>query len=425
MKQIFSREELSEIFEKKIGVDVYGICLDSKNVKDGDIFVALCGEKVDGHDFIHEACTNGAALIISERAIYNIPDDRLVLSDSSYDSLLKLAKFNINRATHTKYICVTGSVGKTTTKNMLFHILNAEFGKNIYASQKNFNSKIGLTVCAALMPRDTEIAIFEMGMSAAGNIRYLTEIIRPDIAIITNVYPVHLEFFDSVLGIAKAKSEILERSPDYAIIPYNSPYSEFLRKKAADCEVKNIIRFGRNENYDALELNATAAITAANIATGIDAQRFFDHLKSFSQDSNRGGIKYLKNGSIVLIDDSYNASPPSLKSAIKALVKFENMRKILVMGDMKELGDDQKYFHENLSPAIDKYNIDLVFACGELSKYMYDNLRECKRGAWESDADKIAEHVLAEMKNGDCVLVKGSRSMKMEIVANAILEKTS
>jgi UDP-N-acetylmuramoyl-tripeptide--D-alanyl-D-alanine ligase len=500
MQIVFSKQELSEIFHCDVAYDVGDICVDSRSAKTGDVFIALNGEKVDGHNFAMNALDNGASLIIAERKI-SVAEDRLILCESSYDALRKLAEYNLKRIKDAKYICVTGSVGKTTTKDMLQCILADKVAT--YASRKNFNSQIGLPICAATMPRDTNIGVFEMGMSAAGDIRKLIDIVPPTVAVITNIGESHLEFFNSMFDIAKAKAEIFEKGAEYAVIPSDSPYKDFLKNKATSCGVKNIFSVGRQAKSDARVtsynyndlgitisaeifgksiqyelhcsnesciLNSLASITAAHVASGKDIQALADSLVSFSVTPGRGETfriykkeynldeKFsplrtcmkvcnaqlaaisenfenaadissesapMENPSIVVINDAYNASPASVKSAIRSLARYGDMRKILVIGDMLELGPDSVRIHENLSATIDKYEIDLVFACGELSKRLYNNLRECKKGAWKIDSQELVNDVLNEAKYGDCILVKGSHSMNMELIVTAIKDRFS
>lgn len=450
MKPVFTKEELSEIFQQNIKYDIYDICINSKIAQHGDIFIALPGENTDGHNFVAEAIKKGASLAIVEKNIDSIPHNKLIMCSSTYNALLRLAQYNINRS-KTQYICVTGSVGKTTTKNMIYHILNKEASQKIYTSRKNFNSKIGLPICAATMPPDSDIGIFEMGMNHSGDIKHLIDIINPHTALITNIYPVHAEFFASEWDIAKSKAEIFEKSPEYAVIPGNSPYTNFFKTQAKIFNVKNIITFGENRSdaniiscsfhentidihaqifgksmhyrinsiNDTFVINSLAAITAAHVTTGIDIQLLADNIESFTTTSNRGGIEYLNNR-ITLIDDSYNASPASVKAALRALSRFKNNRKIAILGDMKELGSNEISFHENLSATIDKYGIDAVFTCGELSKYTYNNLQKHKQKCWCKTSIDLIEPVIKYLEKGDCILIKGSRSMKMENIVNAI-----
>lgn len=449
---IFRKEELSEIFKTEVLKDVYDICIDSREAKSGDLFIALGGENVDGHAFVKSAFENGATLSLVQHDIENCDCDKdLIKVGSTYQGLLGLARYNVER-TNAKYIGVTGSIGKTTTKNLIYHLLSQFIPNEIYVTKKNFNSKIGLPICAACMPRNTKIGIFEMGMGEVGDIKNLIKIVDPNISVITHICETHLEFFNSVWDIAKAKSEIMETkiSQDAVIIPADSAYSDFLKNKAKNLGVRNIFSFGfsksdaqiisQNQVSDRTEIianilgkeisyclnchndsvvtNSLAAILAAHVSSGIDLQDLANKVESFSSTNRRGEI-FEKNG-ITIIDDSYNACYTSVRSAIKSLSKYSG-RKILAIGDMKELGRDSKFFHENLSSTIDKFGVDLVFACGELSKYLFENLREEKRGGWYENSQKLSEDIVLKIQKGDKVLVKGSNSMQMNKVTEAVI----
>lgn len=446
---IFSKEELSEIFKTKVEKNVDDICVDSREAKSGDLFIALKGENVDGHDFVKSAFEKGAALSLVQREFGGY-EKNLIKVDSVYHGLLDLAKYNVAR-TNAKYIGVTGSIGKTTTKNLIHHLLSKFFPNEIYVTKKNFNSKIGLPICAACMNRNTKIGIFEMGMSEPGDIKNLIKIIVPNISVITHVCETHLEFFNCVWDIAKAKSEIIETEipQDAVIIPADSAYTDFLKNKVKNLGAKNIFSFGFSKSdaqiisqnqfsdrteiianilgkeihycvnchNDSVIINSLAAILAAHAASEIDVQDLANEVENFSSANRRGKIVE-KNG-VTIIDDSYNACYTSVRSAIKSLSKYSG-RKILAIGDMKELGKDSRFFHENLAPTVDKFGVDLVFACGELSKYLFKNLREKKRGGWYENSQELSEDIVSKIQKGDKILVKGSNSMQMNKVVEAI-----
>ncbi|MDR2794264.1 MAG: UDP-N-acetylmuramoyl-tripeptide--D-alanyl-D-alanine ligase [Holosporaceae bacterium] len=453
MKELFSREQLSVIFNQDVKYDVSDICVNSQDAKPGDLFFALKGENTDGHNFMDAAIANGATLVVSEK-LRN--DDRTILVESSLDALVKLAKYNMSMS-KTHCIGVTGSVGKTTTRNMIYHLLtNASKNLKTYVSRKNFNGQIGLPICAATMPIDANVAVFEMGMGAAGEIKKLLDIVNPDVAVITTICETHLEFFNSVYDIAKAKSEIFEAKipPKAAIIPSDSPYADFLRSKAQRCHIKNILSFGYENKSDARILsydfmdnvigvkadilgsqisynlrshnisgvpNSAAALLAAHVESGIAIDELAVFLQTFTTPAGRGDVIYVDDCDIILLDDSYNACPTSLRTAIISMAqKYKSRRKILVVGDMKELGFDSVRFHENISPTIDKFEVDLVFACGELAQCLFNNLQDVKKGCWCENSRELAEKVLENLKNGDCVLVKGSNSMKMKCIVDFI-----
>jgi UDP-N-acetylmuramoyl-tripeptide--D-alanyl-D-alanine ligase len=446
---IFSKEELSKIFKTKVEKNIDDICVDSRKAKPGDLFIALKGENVDGHDFIKSAFASGAILALVQCENRDC-ERNLIKVDSTYQGLLNLAKYNVAQ-TNAKYIGVTGSIGKTTTKNLIHHLLSKFFPNEVYATKRNFNSKIGLPICAACMNRNTKIGIFEMGMSEFGDIKNLIKIVAPNISVITHICETHLEFFNSIWDIAKAKSEIMETEipQDSVIIPADSAYTDFLKNKAKKFKAKNVFTFGFSKSdaqitsqkqfEDKTEIvanilgkkvkycvnchnnsvipNSLAAILAAHAISKIDIQDLANEVENFSATNRRGEI-FEKKG-VTIIDDSYNACYSSVRSAIKSLAKYSG-RKILAIGDMKELGKDSRFFHENLSPSIDRFGIDLVFACGELSKYLFENLREEKRGGWYENSQKLSENIISKIQNGDKILVKGSNSMEMNKIVETI-----
>ncbi|MDR2157717.1 MAG: UDP-N-acetylmuramoyl-tripeptide--D-alanyl-D-alanine ligase [Holosporaceae bacterium] len=451
---IFSANELSEIFDQTITENIDDVCVNSNDAKTGDLFIALEGEKIDGHKFIGAAMDNGAVLAISEKNISNVDAKRIIKVKSSYEALLKLARYNIAKSPDAKYVGITGSVGKTTTKNLIFHILfsQPEIKNQVYASKKNFNSQIGLPICAATAPRNAKFGIFEMGMSGQGDIKKLINIVPPSVSVISQVCEAHLEFFNSIWDIAKAKSEIFEtiKPQEAVVIPQDSPYADFLKRRAAENGIKNVFTFGLknadaqilvqnnvgdyweiiaeilgekikysavNSNYS-LIFNSLSSILCAHLISGISLQKLANAVGLFSSSPGRGASIYVKNRNIILVDDSYNACPTSLKSAIQSLPN--DRRKILALGDMLELGKDAIHYHRNLSATIDKFGIDAVFACGPLAKQLFDNLRDCKKGAWAENSLELSKKVLESIQDGDCVLVKGSNSMKMNLIVEQV-----
>ncbi len=446
---IFSKEELSEIFKTKVEKNVDDICIDSREAKPGDLFIALKGENVDGHEFVNSAFENGATLALVQHEPRDC-SETLIKVDSTYEGLLDLAKYNVAQ-TNAKYIGVTGSIGKTTTKNLIYHLLSKFFPNEVYVTKKNFNSKIGLPICAACMDRNTKIGIFEMGMSEVGDIKNLLDIVSPNVSVITHICETHLEFFNSIWDIAKAKSEIMETKipQDAVIIPADSAYTDFLKNKAKNLSAKNIFSFGFSKSdaqiiserqfenkteiianifgkkvkycvnchNDSVIPNSLAAILAAHATSEIDLQDLANEVENFSPANRRGEI--FEKNEVTIIDDSYNACYSSVRSAIKSLSKYSG-KKILAIGDMKELGKGSRFFHENLSPTIDKFGVDLVFACGELAKYLFENLREEKRGGWYENSQKLSEDIISKIQKGDKILVKGSNSMQMNKIVEAI-----
>lgn len=434
---------------EKILDSITDITIDSREVKNGSLFLAMKGERVDGHDYVPQAIKNGAKYVVVEHEIKNIDGDRQILVESSRKTLDALARCNISRR-NAKIIAVTGSVGKTTTRNLIHHLIGSiEGNEQTYVSRKNFNSKIGLPISVAMMPASARFGVFEMGMSAAGDIKHLVDIVPPSVSVITHICEAHLQYFNSIWDIAKAKSEIFETEipQEYAVIPGNSAYTEILKDKAKKCGVKHILTFGIGDaeviatkydgdtvhivanifgkhfeysiNFENID-DSLAAILAVQTMTS-SLEQLKDGLSSFRKLDNRGGKYIIKDRNIEIIDDTYNACPTSLKSAIRAMSRRVG-RKILVVGDMLELGIDAIHMHANISATVDKYGVDKVFACGELSRHLFDNLQQNKRGAWAQNSQDIAEQVFREMQDNDCILIKGSRAMKMDFIVNYLIE---
>lgn len=441
----FSVEDLSEIFQQSVAYGVCDISTDSREVKSGDLFVAIKGENVDGHDFVIHALNNGASVALVEHDLPNVDPSRLIKVKSTLESLNDLAKYNLSRC-NAKIIGVTGSVGKTTTRSLIYHLLKSLYA-HVYTNRRNFNSKIGLPLCAAMMPIDTQFGVFEMGMSSSGDLRHLVQIVPPDLSVITNICETHLEFFDCLWGIARAKAEIFEtKNPQkFAIIPTDSPFTQFLKDKAISCGVRKLLTFGSGDaeiiseehgensvrvnseilgepfeyiiNFDNVS-DSLAAILAIKSVTNVPLNDIKNALASFNALDNRGGVVRIKNRDIVIINDTYNACPTSLKAGIRAMSYRRSKRKILVVGDMLELGKDAPYMHANISATVDKYKIDKVFACGSLTKCLFNNLQNDKRGEWTENSKQLSESVASFIQDGDCVLVKGSHSMHMDFVVD-------
>jgi UDP-N-acetylmuramoyl-tripeptide--D-alanyl-D-alanine ligase len=298
-----------------------------------------------------------------------------------------------------------------------------------------------------------------MGMSYFGDIAKLLDLLQPSISVITSIGEAHLGFFNSPREIALAKAEIFATKipQEVAIIPADSPYTVFLRDKAKKCGVRNVLSFGSSRSdaqvasynhaesntltvtaqilgekvqynlhciNEACVLNSLSSILAAHIISRISLQKLAETLGSFRLPPHRGESIFIKNHNLILIDDSYNASPKSVRLAIQSLSKYKTRRKILVLGDMLELGNSATYYHENLSATIDKFGIDLVFACGPLTKFLFNNLSDEKKGKWCENSSEIAEELLTEIRHGDCILVKGSHAMKMKLVLDALMKNT-
>lgn len=417
-------------------IEASAISIDSRTIKPGEIFIAIKGDNFDGHDYVEAAMQKGAACAIISREIFG--ENNLLVADT-FQALKNLATYNRARFSG-KVIGITGSVGKTSTKEAIAALL-ANFG-SIYASKGNFNNHYGVPLSLANMDLDADYAIFEMGMNHAGEISDLTHQVKPDIALITTVEAVHLENFPSLLGIADAKAEIFEALSDdgIAIINADNQFFEYLTSKTD----KKTLSFGENKNADFrlisydqgnLEiayngnkyhyhvqvpgkhnaLNSLAVIAMA-VAVGVDPADTALHIgHAYQAKDGRGKIHQIND--IRLIDDCYNASPVSMKAAIEILGQFEG-RKIAIMGDMKELGKDEITFHKSLIDVIEQQKIDKIIAVGKLMRHLFDILPEEKKLSTYDDYSQID---LGFIKPNDNILVKGSHSMKLEKVVERIL----
>ncbi len=417
------------------------VSIDTRTIKPDNLFVAIRGNNVDGHNFIQTAQEKGAAAAIVEHEV--TADIPTIIVDDSIKALQKLARHK-RHSTSAKIIAITGSVGKTTTKEMLFYGLSPH-GKT-YRSAGNLNNHIGLPLSLLNAPEDSEYIILEMGMNHAGEITELTNITQPDIALITKIGQAHIEFFSSVQGIAQAKAEIFSSTKGAGILNRDDQYYEYLYSIAKQYkDISKIISAGKHQDSDIrlisrhakrLEVQtdknqkieyklpvpyehvvdnsllALAVISALNL----DLQTSADNLQNFHIEEGRGNLHH-KND-ITIIDDSYNSSPLSVKASLEALSTFKG-RKIAVLGDMLELGSMSRTLHEEIIKEIDLCRIDMVFTVGKYMQYLSSILPPEKRGKHFADSDSV--ELSSYIKQGDIILVKGSRSIRMEKVVQKLL----
>jgi len=442
--------------------DISSVSIDSRNLQAGSLFVALKGERVDGHDYVKDALVNGAAAVLVNRIPEGINKNApLIVVKDTYKALVYLA-IAARRRSQGKIIAVTGSVGKTSTKEAI-RLAIATAG-SVYATHGNLNNHIGLPLSLANLPADTNFGVFELGMNHAGEISYLTKILQPDIAVITNVGAAHLEFFSSVEDIADAKAEIMEGLGRNGTIILNrdNDFYEQLLDKAEEKGIENILTFGEHFEADCrlasytlqnfgsqveavikgmpityhigtigyhwatTSLAALATITAA----GVDLADAAAALSNFHEPEGRGRIRIinLPQGKITLIDDCYNASPNSMNAALAKLAELHSNtkstgRKIAVLGDMLELGNSSPDLHKALLAPLQNHAIDKLYAVGPHMKYLYDITPAKMQSAYTADAASITGNLTKELQPDDIVLIKGSHGSRMDIVRDAITNK--
>ncbi len=427
-----------------------GISIDSRTIKPGDLFVALAGPNNNGNDYAMAALQQGAVAAIVSRPVS--ADPRLIVVPDTLEALRQLAAAARVRS-QARIIAVTGSVGKTGTKEALRHLLS-EQGET-FASAASFNNHWGLPLSLALLPPTAKYAVFEMGMNHPGEIEPLSRLARPHVALVTNVEAVHLGPMGSLEAIAQAKAEIfagLEPSST-AIINTASNGVEILKQHAP----QHVLTFNASSDADAtlvsLDLTPAGSIVTAQIlngtysyfvplpgahhaanslgvmlaiaALGGDLERAAVHYSTLAAISGRGitADVVMPFGMITLIDESYNASPVAVHAALKVLgmrPRRDGTRRIVVLGDMRELGDESPRFHRELAPGLLAAGIDQAYLCGENMKHLHDALPNHLRGAHTPDSSSLLPHLLRGLRDGDVVLVKGSLGSNMKVIMQAL-----
>ncbi|HEY4114443.1 MAG TPA: UDP-N-acetylmuramoyl-tripeptide--D-alanyl-D-alanine ligase [Rhizomicrobium sp.] len=428
-----------------------GISIDTRTLKAGDLFVALKGDARDGHAFVPAALAAKASAALVSQHIDEAPGALLSVANTQR-GLEDLGRAARTRS-HAKIVGVTGSAGKTTTKEMLRLGLGAN--GTAHASAASYNNHWGVPLSLASMPRETEFGIFEIGMNHFGEIRSLVGFVRPHVALVTTIAPAHLEFFGTCEAITDAKSEIFEGivPGGAALIPADSPYADRLKARARQAGVSRILSFGGGAEADArilstseagegmkidaeilgrsihFRLGATGAHLASNAvgalltvaALDTDVLNAAAALSEFAALKGRGAR--FRAGNVDVIDESYNANPASMAAALAVLgstAPAKGGRRIAVLGDMLEMGPQGPALHAALAGDIETAKVDLVFANGPQMQALWDVLPASRRGAYGATSADIAPQLLATLRPGDVVLVKGSLGSKMAVVIDAL-----
>lgn len=439
-----------------------GVSIDSRSVAKGDLFVALQGPNFDGHDYVKQALEKGASAALVHRAMPDCDSyhDRLLVVKDTFLALQNLATAARAR-TDARIIAVTGSVGKTGTKEALKLGLSI-LGKT-HASEGNLNNHWGVPLSLARMPADTKFGIFELGMNHAGEIAPLSKLVRPHAAIITTVEAAHLEFFKSVAEIADEKAAIMAglEPAGTVILPRDNPHYARLSAAVKTYKIENVVPFGtagdskaslvawsltpdgtqvaaefegRRIMYDMIvsgrhwALNSIAALAAVN-AIGADYHLAAGALAKLAAPVGRGARTRvtIDGGAFVVIDESYNASPAAVRVLAETLAQMHQPvggtrggRLIMVLGDMLELGAAAPALHADLAESFKLADIHLVFTAGTLMKNLHDALPAAMRGGHAPDSKALAPMVIDAVRPGDVVAVKGSHSSHMDVVVDAL-----
>lgn len=439
--QALSSEQIAAIVgsdSKVASAVITGVSTDSRKCGQNDVFIAISGEKFDGHDFVPDVIAAGCPLVIVNRLLPDVPAQKQIVVADTLMAYGKIGAYNRSLFKGT-VIGLTGSAGKTTTKEELKFILSC-FGR-VYATAGNHNNFIGVPESLCKLDLSADFAVIEMGMSAKGEISRLTSFVKPDIAIITNVYPMHIEFFKNLQGIAEAKAEIFEGLPPQggiAVINADTHYADVLEQKAAAHNAK-IVKFGQNHQPKVKVAAQTEGehflyngwcVLKTVEALGLNVAKAAEKIKSFEPLEGRGKHYTLNlsanKGTYTLIDDSYSGQPEAMKLAIKSLNGLKtDGRKIAVLGKMAELGACSKQKHSEIGQELAKSNIDIVVGvCPEMQDMLAELPPRITQYYFENK-DNLADFLLNQLlQNKDIVLIKGARySSKLYQVADELKEK--
>lgn len=433
---------------------IEGVVTDSRKIDSGCLFVPLVGEKFDGHDFAADCLAAGASAILWEKA-KGTPPGPGVLVENTLEALQQLAA-NYLAASGAKVIGITGSNGKTTTKDLVYSLLSTTY--KVHKTQGNFNNHIGLPLTILSMPADCEIAVLEMGMSERHEIELLSKLAKPETAIVTNIGESHLLQLGSRLEIARAKLEILSGMKQGGLLVYNGDeplldevLTEESTVKPDGLQTSTFGLSGDNDDYPGgimfangktlftshatgnytLELpllgehnviNCLAALTVAR-HYGVPIESILDGLRNVELTGMR--IEMITGTSgITVLNDAYNASPTSMKAAIQVLERMKGYRnKIAVLGDMLELGDSEEEYHREVGTCLSSGKLDYLFTYGKLGKLIAEgaaNVLDADHIFAYHDKSELIHKLESVVSPKDIVLIKGSRGMKLEEVVEVL-----
>jgi UDP-N-acetylmuramoyl-tripeptide--D-alanyl-D-alanine ligase len=432
-----------------LSVEVFNI--DSRLSQPGELFFAII-DKRDGHDFIADAAARGAAgAVISRDVVPPGKDFALIRVRNTIDALQALARKVLSEY-RVKVVGVTGSVGKTTTKEFAAALLSQKF--NVLRSEGNFNNRLGVALSLLKLEKRHDVAVLEMAMSGKGEIRTLTEIAPPDVAVITNINPVHLQFLGDLDGVARAKKEILEGTKKGGTAVLNGDDQRVKRIAKAwkgrkiyfgfspgcDIRARNVrsrgfegLTFELTLNgkaaefsfpflYESFLANLLAAVGVAS-ALSLDLKDISAQIACLKPFAKRGTLISLGKN-IRLVDDSYNSNPKALELALKALTDLPARRKVAVLGDMLELGEREKEFHYDAGQQVARLGWDILITVGPLSRHLVEGALRARMSRSKifsfENAEDAAQGLWPLLKEGDLVLIKGSRGIHTDKIVDAL-----
>ncbi len=431
------------------GLEISGVSTDSRTISPGELFVALKGERFDGHDFVRHAASKGAAAALVSQYV-DRPDGFPIISvDDTLRALGELAA-GWRRRFDPTVVAVTGSNGKTTVKEMISSILS--LSHPILKSEGNLNNLIGVPMTLFQLTKEHVYLVLELGTSRFGEIRRLSEISAPQVGVITNIGPSHLEFFGDLNGVAREKGDLLQFVRT-AVLNADDPFTPKLRGRVrgdmftfglsekADVRAEEVeftgegMRFSisiRGERIGKVKLSALGTHNVLNAlasacaawSVGIKPQEIIEGLSGFTPPHMRSELIELEGG-ITLINDAYNSNPRSLEAAVEILIKIgDGRRKVIVLGDMLELGEQEDELHRQAGEMILKADPDIVITVGERSKLIAElSLKFGKPTLHFNTSEEASSRICDLIEPGDVVLLKASRAMRFEKILETIRER--
>ena len=439
---IFSIKQLAKItgakiLKSEIKEDLcFEISTDTRTINKNNVFLPIIGQNFDGHDFIEKALENGALGYFTSKEIVSDKAKFVLLVEDTLIAYLTLAKFYKDKI-NPKTIAITGSAGKTTTKEMAYSIFSQKY--KTHKSALNHNNEIGLAQTLLSMPENTEVLIVEMGMRGLGEIELLSKYAEPDIAIISNIGSAHIGRLGSKENIAKAKFEITKYlKSDGILIANKNRYLEKINDiknrtiefslASKDLEITKMVAGYSKFNYKGgkyrinlpgdYNIQNSLGVIEAALHLGLSENIIAKGLSSFRSIQNRWQIESVVGANI--INDSYNANPESMMATIKNFLRLYKGRKILVLGDMGELGKDEVMFHKAIGKSIKNMNFDILLTVGNLSRNISDAVLE--KSIHFPKTEGCIIYLKNNLKAGDWVFIKGSRSMELDKIVTSLKE---
>jgi len=419
--------------------ELNGVELDSRKLKEGYLFIATKGERVDGHTFIPQAFEKGCFAVVCEKLPENVAGPCIVVEDS-FKALQDIAAYYREQLS-VKVVGITGSVGKTSTKEAIASVLSQKY--HVLKTEGNFNNEVGLPLTVLKIREEHEVAVLEMGINHFGEMHRLSRIAKPDVCVITNIGQCHLEFLIDRDGILRAKSEIFDFMNPEGVVCLNGDDDKLVTVKnvhgkrpvffgkgdVCDIQAVNVENMGLSgskaevrENNGLTEpyvirlyvpgehmvSNALAAI-AVGRALGLSEEEMVNGIAGTGSVDGRSNI--IRDNKLTIIDDCYNANPVSMKAAID-LLENASTRRVALLGDMFELGEMEKQLHRNVGEFLVSQNIETVICVGELSREIYEGAKTGRAECfWYGDKKELTDNIHQLIKEGDTVLIKASHGM--------------